>query len=189
MVLDGETRATHAWGLLTLGLSAALALFLFQLAEGQQRPSHHYPWIWLAIYLCLAISAVGLFLMVAPVIRVLRRRTGERRRLITKTANATVIDPPSFSSELARFRRIDRNWNASDEAKALAEQWITDVYEKLNGWNQRQGERFITGSAMDAVGFKISRSLDGRRDVPSDPTLSRLHVHYDRLLKILDVSR
>jgi hypothetical protein len=72
-VLDGAQRVSHGWGWLTLGLPAALALYLFQLVEGQSNPPHHYSWAWPGIFLCLAISAVGVFLLVVPLLRSSKR--------------------------------------------------------------------------------------------------------------------
>jgi len=69
-VLDGEQRVSHGWGWLTLGLPLAVAVYLYHPPATALHPFPGDPWWqWPAIYLCLFISAIGVFLLVAPSIR------------------------------------------------------------------------------------------------------------------------
>ena len=95
-VLDGETRVSHGWGLLTLGAPGALALYLFQLVESQGSTPHHYVWAWPAIGACVVLALFGLVLLFAHPIRGLgehRFATGSRvsasRSLGAYTATAS----------------------------------------------------------------------------------------------------
>ncbi len=68
-VLEGETRVSNGWGFLTLGAPAALAIYLFQFVEAHDTPPLHFWWAWPSIYVCVGLSVVGLFLLVAPRVR------------------------------------------------------------------------------------------------------------------------
>jgi hypothetical protein len=94
--------------------------------------------------------------------------------------------PPSFTSELRRFSTIDRDYDESDQWTPIIDKWIEDVRVKLEGWNPRNAERFMSASTFTNLALTVTAGISGRSDISQYPELRRLHSFRNRLREIVD---
>ncbi len=57
----------------------------------------------------------------------------------------------------------------------VIDEWIDDVHAKLEDWNPRNAQRFVTPAITTDLGLSISGPLMGRSDLNEYPELRRLH--------------
>jgi hypothetical protein len=94
--------------------------------------------------------------------------------------------PPSFQTELNRFRTIDRDFDGSDQWTPIIDQWIEDVRRKLEAWNPRNAQRFTATSLATMLAVsQVSAEMMGRPDLHNFPELRRLHMARNRLQEIV----
>ncbi len=91
---------------------------------------------------------------------------------------------PNFSAEIHRFAVVDRDYDGSDEWVDVIDEWIEDVWQKLQDWNPRNAGRFLASPVVGDIGLIITAPLLGRSDLNDYPELRRLHAHRDRLREI-----